>query len=216
MISSISRLQDKSSEVVQSKFQRNSRGMYSSNINATSDMSSFRTSCSKSPYNYQINPKNIYHIFMGDHNTQGMMTCNETRLTVAIANVIICEGISLNLSQKSSVKKLLDLERNVSKFYQPPHRKLTSKDLLDLIHDQNAETKLSLIKKEWDVFGFLFLGDGATIYRFSRFENIGFRKNLPVSVLELVDCQGHLTYGGDQDETFICTIFLYRMKILSS
>ena len=30
------------------------------------------------------------------------------------------------------------------------------------------------------------------------------RKNLPVAVLELVDCQGHLEYGGENNVTFIC------------
>ena len=51
MTFSVSRLQDKSSEFVESNIQRNSRSMYSSNIAATS----FSTSCSKSP---EINPTN--------------------------------------------------------------------------------------------------------------------------------------------------------------
>ena len=55
MISSISCLQDKSSEVVVSNIQINSRGLYSSNTNAIYDTPSFRTSCSKSS---ESNPKN--------------------------------------------------------------------------------------------------------------------------------------------------------------
>ena len=54
MISFISRFQDKSSEVVESNIQRNPRGIYSSNINAICDTSSFRTSCIKLP---DSNPK---------------------------------------------------------------------------------------------------------------------------------------------------------------
>ena len=53
MISSISLLQDQSSELVKSNIQRNSRGMYSSNITAVSNTSYFRTRYSKSP---EINP----------------------------------------------------------------------------------------------------------------------------------------------------------------
>ena len=45
MISSISCLQDKSSGVVESNIQRNSRGIYSPNITAISDTSSLSTSC---------------------------------------------------------------------------------------------------------------------------------------------------------------------------
>ena len=93
------------------------------------------------------------------------MTSNETRLTVAISDIIISEGLSFNLSQKPRFKKVLELEITVSKCYQHPNRKLISKDLLDVINDQNMERNLSLIKKESDIFGFLFLGDGATISR---------------------------------------------------
>ena len=49
MISSISRLQDKSSEVVESNIQRNSRGMFLSNTTAIYYSSSFSTSCNQYP-----------------------------------------------------------------------------------------------------------------------------------------------------------------------
>ena len=93
------------------------------------------------------------------------MTSNETRLTVSIADLIISEGLSFNLSQKPRFEKVLELARTVSKFYQSPNRKLISKDLLDVIHDQNMERNLSLIEKESSIFGLLFIGDGATISR---------------------------------------------------
>ena len=94
-----------------------------------------------------------------------MMTSNETRLTVNISDLIISEGLSFNLSQKTRFKKVLELARNVSKIYQPPKRNVISKDLLDIMHYQNTENNLCLIKKEYDIFGLLFLGDGATISR---------------------------------------------------
>ena len=75
------------------------------------------------------------------------MTSNETRLIVAIAGLIISEGLFFNLSQKPRFKKVLDLARNVSKCYKPPNRNLTSKYILDEIHDQNTESNLSLIEK---------------------------------------------------------------------
>ena len=94
-----------------------------------------------------------------------MMTSNETRLTVAIADLIISKGLLFNLSQKPRFKKVLELARTVSKCYQPPKRKVISKDILDVIHDHNMESNLSLIEKESEIFGLLFLGDGATISR---------------------------------------------------
>ena len=126
---------------------------------------SFSTMFIKSP---EINPTTNQKdsiLFMGDNNTQKMMTYNETRLTVSISDLIIPEGLSFKLSQKPRLKKLLDLARNVSKCYQPPNRNIISKDILDVSHDRNTERNLILIKKESDIFVLLFLGDGATVSR---------------------------------------------------
>ena len=102
---------------------------------------------------------------MGDHNTQKIMTSKDTRLTVAIADIIIYEVLSFNLAQKHRFEKVLDLAINVSSFYQPPNRNIVSMYLLDVIHDQNMERNLILIKKESDIFGLLFMGDSSTISR---------------------------------------------------
>ena len=63
MVSSISRLQDKSSEVVESDIQRNSRGMYSSNTTAIYDSYSISKRFSQSPEINQTNPQkgSIFH-----------------------------------------------------------------------------------------------------------------------------------------------------------
>ena len=60
---------------------------------------------------------------MGDNNTQKMMTYNETCLTVAIAELIISDGIYFNISQKPRFNKVIDLARTVSKSYRPPKQK---------------------------------------------------------------------------------------------
>ena len=67
------------------------------------------------------------------------MNSNETCLTVAITDLIISEGLSFNISQKPRFKKVLDLERTVSKSYQPPNRNLISKDLLGVNHHHNMK-----------------------------------------------------------------------------
>ena len=89
------------------------------------------------------------------------MISNETPLTVAIAYIIISGGLYFILYLNPRIKKVLYLTRNVSKGYQPPNRNYISKDLLDIIHYQNMERNLILIKKESDISGLLFLGDGA-------------------------------------------------------
>ena len=84
------------------------------------------------------------------------------------------------------------MSRNVSKTYIPPNRKIISKELFDVIHEQNIKRNLAMIKKEADIFGLLFLGDGATISRCPLLSILAYAKNISVSVLEIVDSQGHL------------------------
>ena len=72
---------------------------------------------------------------MGDHNTQEIITSNKTLLTLSISDLIISKGLSFNLAQKPRFKKVLDLERNVSKGYQHPNRNIISKDLPYILID---------------------------------------------------------------------------------
>ena len=48
-----------------------------------------------------------------------------------------------------------------------------------------------MIKKEAEIFPLLFLGDGATISRCPLLNILDSGENIPVSVLEIVDCQGY-------------------------
>ena len=61
-----------------------------------------------------------------------------------------------------------------------------------------------MIKKEAEIFGLLFLGDGATISRYTLLNILASAKNIPVAVLEIVECQGHLAQGNKKDASFIC------------
>ena len=84
---------------------------------------------------------------MRDNNTQKMMTSNETRLTVAIADIIISEGLYFNPAQKHRFKKLLDLARIASKNYQPLNRKMILKtSMLKLMMSYMVITSVRTIK----------------------------------------------------------------------
>ena len=52
-----------------------------------------------------------------------------------------------------------------------------------------------MIKNEAEIFGILFLGDGATISIFPLLNIQASAEKIPVAVLEIVDCQGHLSDG---------------------
>ena len=69
-----------------------------------------------------------------------------------------------------------------------------------------------MVKKEAEIFGLLFLGDGATTPRCQLLDILSSAKNTPVAVLEIVDCQGHSSDGNKKYGTFICNQFLNHTK----
>ena len=93
VISSISRLQDISSEVVESNIQRNYRDVSSSNLTARYNTSYFSINCSTSPDKNLITSQKGSIFFIGDHKTQKIMAPNEICLTLAIPRLNISEGI---------------------------------------------------------------------------------------------------------------------------
>ena len=135
-----------------------------------------------------------------DGNSQKLITSNEIHVTFDIADLIISELQSFNLSQKPIFKKVLDFSRNVSKTYIPPKRKFISKEIIHVLHEQKMKRNLEMIKKELEILGLLSLGDGAKISRFSLLNILVSGKDIPVSILKIVDCQGHLPDGNKNME----------------
>ena len=68
------------------------------------------------------------------------------------------------------------------------------------------------MKNEAEIFGLLFLGDGATISGCSLLNILFSSKNIPVAVLKIVDCQDHLPDGNFKNKKFICNQFLNHFK----
>ena len=100
----------------------------------------------KSESNSRIYPNGSL-VFGIDGNSQKSITSNNTCLNMAIAYLIISEGFPFNLYQKTIYKKVLELSRNTSKTYIPLNRKLISKELFDIIHEQDMKINLKKISK---------------------------------------------------------------------
>ena len=84
-------------------------------------------------------------IFGIDGNYQKPISSKKTLLTISIAGLIISEVLYFNLFQKPTFKKVLELERNVSKNFIPPNIKITTKELLGVVQEQNMKRNLSTI-----------------------------------------------------------------------
>ena len=80
-------------------------------------------------------------------NSQNPITSNETYLTVAIADIIIYDGLSFNIGPKPILEKVMELSRYISNNYSPPNINVISKGLLHVIHEQNTKSNLAMIKK---------------------------------------------------------------------
>ena len=146
-------------------------------------------------------------IFGIDVNDQKSIIYNDTRLTISIADLIILKVLCFNISQKPRLKKVMELARNVYNTYIPPNRKSISKELIGFIHEQNTKRNLAMIKKEAEIFGLLFLGDGDTISRLPLLNIMASGENTPFAILQIVYLQGHLADGNKKDGTFICNRF---------
>ena len=85
--------------------------------------------------------------FIGDHNTQKIMTSNKTLLAVAIADLIISEDLSFNLAQNPLFKKVIYLEIYEAKGYKHTTMNLISKYLMDINNYQNMESNLIFINE---------------------------------------------------------------------
>ena len=153
---SITSLQNKSSAAIESTIHRSSKSITSSNDTNSSVISGFSSASNLSSESTSRSFSNSSLIFGIDGNFQKLITSNDTRLTIAIAGLIISEGLPLNLAQTPRFNKVLELSRNVLKKYIPPNRNLISKELLHVIHEQNMKRNLAMIKKEADIFGLFF------------------------------------------------------------
>ena len=102
---------------------------------------------------------------MGDHNTQKIITSNETHLIVKIYDLVISEGLYFNLSQKHRFKKVIDLAINAQKVVNLQTEQLYPRIFCMQLMIITWKVNLILIKIESDISVLLFIGYDATIYR---------------------------------------------------
>ena len=124
---SITSLQNKSSAAIVSTIRSSSKSIISSNGTFSSEISGFSSASIITSDSISRRFSNGSLFFGIDGNSQKSITSNDTCLTIAIADIIILEGLPFNLAQILRFKKVLELSRNISRTYIPPIRKLTPK-----------------------------------------------------------------------------------------
>ena len=112
---SITSLQNKSSAAIESTIHRSSKSITSSNDTNSSVISGFSYASNISSESKSRSFSNGSLIFGIDSNSQKLITSNDNFLTIAVADLIISEGLPFNLSQKTRFKKVMELSRNFSR-----------------------------------------------------------------------------------------------------
>lgn len=131
----------------------------------------------------------------------------ETKLTMAIADMIHSCGLSFSLGSEPKFRLVLQIAKTVSSGYIPPQRKDIGGKLLDLNYDTYMKRNMEKLLQDIDTFGVCFYGDGATVKKMPLINVLASGAHLPVFVLEIVDCTKHLEAGGKKDARYIASLF---------
>ena len=119
----------------------------------------------------------------------------ESKLTMAIADLIHSLGLPFSLSSERKFRHVLSLARAAGSTYVPPHRNLVAGELLDLNYEQYLKRNINWLKMDIDDFGLTYYGDGATIKKTPFINILASGVHKPVVVLEIADCSGQASEG---------------------
>ena len=128
----------------------------------------------------------------------------ESKLTMAIADLIHSCGLPFSLASHHKFKVVLSHAKFASKKYTPPGRNKVAGELLDLNYQLYKDKMMENVIKEADVYGVSFFGDGATIKKSPMMNILVSSVHQPVGCLRIVDCTGHLQNNGSTLWTFSC------------
>jgi len=141
---------------------------------------------------------------------------NNTRLQMAIADMIHSDGLSFSFAGSKRFRTVLTLAKTVGQDFNVPSRNQISNDLLDLNFQSCWEANRDALLANASVFGLSFLGDGATIGRLPFINILGMCGGTPPVVIGIHDCTGHMVVGGKKDASYIADLFRNQMEELFS
>ena len=131
----------------------------------------------------------------------------DTKLTVAIADLIHSCGLPFRLADHPKFRKMVMISRTVSSKYKFPDRNQIATKLLDINYSSYMEEAKDQLCKDINIFGLSFYGDGATVRKMPLINVMASGAYLHTSVLEIVNCQSHMERGGKKDAEYIASIF---------
>ena len=137
----------------------------------------------------------------------GASVDSDLKLTMAIADFIHSCGLPFRLADHPKFRHLLQMARFMSSKYNFPSRNQISTELLDVNFDTYKNHTIVSLKKDIDIFGLSFYGDGATLRRMPLINVMASGAYLHTAVLEIVNCTKHMADGGKKDARYIASLF---------
>jgi hypothetical protein len=143
------------------------------------------------------------------------MARNMDNLTTAIAEMVVCDGLSFNFAEKIRFMNVLKAAKKVNlDKYSPPNRHSIGGHLLDINFQTVMDTNRSNLLLEAGTYGIAFVGDGATVKKLPLANMLSMGIHCPPAVLEICDCTGHMERGGIKDARYIAGRFIPVIKSL--
>ena len=128
---------------------------------------------------------------------------NDTKMDVAIADLIASKGLPFSLVEDMKFRNLIESARKAPANYKPPSRKRIAGELLDQLHFEYKETATKKLKQSVMHFGLSVMGDGATIRKKTLINFLVSGVNIPIYVAKIYDCSQDLEVGQNKCSEFI-------------
>jgi hypothetical protein len=139
---------------------------------------------------------------------------NESRLTMAIADMIHSLGLPFSMADDPKFRKVVALAKVASTNYKPPNRQRVGGDLLQLNYEQYKMNDKNLLLKDAEIFGLTFYGDGATVSTMPLINMLASGAHQPAACLEIADCTEQMAAGKKKDARYIADLFFPHIEEL--
>jgi hypothetical protein len=126
---------------------------------------------------------------------------------MAIADFFHCENIPDAVVELPRLKRLVKVCPLVGEDFVVPNHKKVGGELLDINYGNTYSLNKAELIKEAKVFGFAWMGDGATIHKMPLMDILALNGTTAPIFILIHDCTKHMEEGGEKDAPYIAELF---------
>jgi hypothetical protein len=126
---------------------------------------------------------------------------------MAIADFFHCENIPDTVVESPRFKRLVKACRLVVEDFVVPNHKKVGGELLDISYENTSSLNKAELIKEAKVFGFAWMGNGATINKMPLMDILALNGTTAPMTILIHNCTKHMEEGGKKDAPYIAKLF---------